>query len=208
VSIVRTIDVRTYPGPRLLRACAAFGLAVRHNPGAPRPTHRVMAVDLLRRLSPGGMALITGRSGSGKSSLLNEVEECARAMGVRVVRAGAEGPEAPLIDAIDRPLPEALRLLAHAGLADATLFARTPAELSEGERARMRIARALCDVSRREDSLILIDEFASVLDRTTARCLCHSLRRRMRRMSARVVAATAHDDVIAWLSPDVHIRMS
>ena len=52
---------------------------------------------------------------------------------------------------------------------------------------------------------LLIDEFASVLDRTTARCLCHALRRWLRHAPhTRIIAATAHDDVAPWLEPDLH----
>ena len=205
MSLIRVIDSSGPPSPRLLKACAAFGLGVRHRAsGGPERTGA--ARELLDRLGPGQVALITGPSGSGKSSLLRAVGAVAAGRGERVCWAGeGEAAGVAVIDAIPGPLPGALRALAHAGLADALLLARTPEELSEGERLRFHLAGALGEVGEGPGT-VLIDEFASVLDRTTARCLCHALRRWLRGSRARIVAATAHDDIGAWLEPDVHVR--
>jgi ABC-type ATPase with predicted acetyltransferase domain len=206
VTLIRVIDTASYPTPRLLQACAAFGLAVRHAPAPRTPPITARARGLVAQLRPGQVALITGPSGSGKSSLLRACAAAAERAGEHRHWVDASpATHQPLIDTLDAPLPKALRALAHAGLADATLLARTPAELSEGERFRFGLALAL-SAAPAGPTTLLIDEFASVLDRTTARCLCHALRRWLRHAPhARIIAATAHDDIAPWLEPDIHV---
>lgn len=207
-SLIRTVTTTAQPSERLLRACATFGLAVDHceSADAHRPTFTLEARSLRLLFKPGDIVLIQGASGSGKSTLLGELTRLARVNGHTVIGAdaAASDPQAALIDLIDLPLPEALRTLAHAGLADATMLSRTAYQLSEGERFRLRLAQSLAAAQGSGTSVTLaIDEFASVLDRTTARCLCYALRRLLGSLDAPpvILLATAHDDVRAWLTP-------
>lgn len=55
----------------------------------------------------------------------------------------------------------------------------------------------------RATGTIIIDEFASTLDRPTAAGLCRTLRRWASESGVRVVCITAHDDVLEWLGPRV-----
>jgi len=220
MSLIHTLDINTEPSQRLLEACATFGLAVRHTTtDTTRPTFTLEARALHAQLKPGDLVLIQGASGSGKSSLLDELARLATRNNHTVIRATTppttdpHTPHTPLIDLIDLPLADALRTLAHAGLADATMLSRSRYQLSEGERFRLRLAQALA-ASRASDrapttpTTLIIDEFASVLDRPTARCLCFALRRFLARQPLTVILATAHDDVRAWLSPDHLIQVS
>ena len=79
---------------------------------------------------------------------------------------------------------------------------RTPRELSEGQRHRLALAHAVASRGP-----VLIDEFASTLDRLTAMGLCISLARWARSCGRSVVGATAHDDVVEWLRPDIHVTV-
>jgi ABC-type ATPase with predicted acetyltransferase domain len=211
-SFVRVIEVSTPPSERLLRACAAFGLAVRFTGNrAARPTRSADARDILNSLAPGHLALITGPSGGGKSSLLEDIARASRSRGGRVLTLpdAPADPDTPIIDLINSPLAESLATLARAGLADATLLGRSSMQLSDGERFRLRLALAMSACADDTGPLtILIDEFASTLDRTTARCLCRALRRWLARQVAdgrdlRLIVATAHSDVADWLDPDM-----
>lgn len=212
---MRYVHVSRRPTARLCRALAAFGLSPARRAARARPAPDC---DWLVRLQPGQLALITGPSGSGKSTLLNAAGEQARTLGWRTLtppHAGAHsgpdgGPNRPVIDLLRGPLAECIASLARAGLGEPALFARTPRELSEGERFRLRLALALHEAQGdpASEPLLLIDEFASALDRVTARTLCLCLRRWAARHRVRVVCATAHDDVAPWLAPDLHLALT
>ena len=113
----------------------------------------------------------------------------------------------------DPRLRETLLALARVGLAEAWTYLRTPAELSDGQRWRLRLAVAL-DRARRATTnhptarvVLVADEFAALLDRVTGCVVARSLRRTIG-PGSRVAAlvATAHDGVTRALSPDVLVR--
>jgi ABC-type ATPase with predicted acetyltransferase domain len=213
-NFVRVIDVSTPPSERLLRACAAFGLAVRHTPSRPRAGRVTRSADaraILDSLEAGRLALITGPSGGGKSSLLEDIANASRSRAQRVLTLpeAPHDPDTPIIDLIHSPLAESLAALARAGLGDATLLGRSSVQLSDGERFRLRLALAMSACADDPGPLtVQVDEIASTLDRTTARCLCRALRRWLVRQVAdgrdlRLIVATAHSDVAEWLDPDL-----
>lgn len=204
---MRYVHVSRRPTARLCRALAAFGLAPARRPA---PARSEPDCAWLARLRPGQLALLTGPSGSGKSTLLHALAAHARDLRWRTLTPAADEPDRPVIDLLRGPLAECIASLARAGLGEPALFARTPRELSEGERFRLRLALALHEAQGdpASEPLLLIDEFASALDRVTARTLCLCLRRWAARHSVRVVCATAHDDVAPWLSPDLHLALT
>lgn len=207
------------PSVRTVTVAAMFGLL---SPGgrvggatpAARGAAR-MAARLDAALSAGGVAMVRGASGSGKSLIVAALEARARAGGgaVRLPEVEEARGGATPVDLIDLPLSAAMRLLARAGLADARALVRPTRELSEGERWRLRLALAMRRCEQRAAaapegpaSLLVIDEFCALLDRTSARSVSHTLARWVR-ASARVraVCATAHDDLRAALAPEVVI---
>jgi ABC-type lipoprotein export system ATPase subunit len=163
------------------------------------------------RLPPGSIALLTGPSGAGKSTLLRAAERAARARSWRVIR-----PEqlklrpAPLVDLFDGPVQDAMRALAHAGLAEARCFVRRPAELSAGQQARLRLALAFHRAARSEPdrpTLLALDEFAALLDPASAFALARLLRAFVSRQpSMRAVVATSNPALAGALRPDVHLE--
>ena len=194
---------------RVLRTRAMFGLF--DDPSTRDPAHamRRRAHELLD-MPDGSIALVTGASGSGKSSLLRAIVGACAKREVRVVRAGPVRSSRAPVELVGRDLNDALGTLAQSGLADARLIVRPARTLSDGESWRLGLARAMSRVVRsKRETVVIADEFCSLLDRVTAAGVCRSLRRWVDRVGrGRFILATAHDDVKRWLSPDVLVRFS
>ncbi|HED54592.1 MAG TPA: hypothetical protein ENJ00_10395 [Phycisphaerales bacterium] len=192
--------------PRCTEVRARFGLGLGRGADAAREREifaraRRSARTINSALKPGGIALITGPSGAGKSLILAHLASlCERVVLPPVV---SKHRRRAVIDLFAMPVHESLSLLASAGLADANIFVTPAGSLSEGQRARLSLALAIEQAERaRAPVTILADEFASTLDRTTAGALSGCYRRRLR-SPVRLVVASAHDDLLEPLAPDL-----
>ena len=169
-------------------------------------------------LRAGTITLIAGPSGAGKSTLLRATRDAhpnRRWIDLATVAAadddgGANAHHLPLVDCFGHlPLRDTLALLARVGLGEAWSYLRTPAELSEGQRWRFRLALALHDAARHaaDAPVIACDEFAAVLDRVTALIVAHRLRRAIDAIGhAAAVVATSHEDVESALAAEMTVR--
>ncbi len=158
------------------------------------------------------VTLVTGPSGAGKSTLLRSVVDRATADGWRVIDVGKlKFGEAPAVNLAGRNAEGAMARLASVGLAEARCIVRRANEMSDGQRARLKLAMALERASRgkRMKTLIVADEFAQSLDRTTARSVAMSFARAVKReANVCAVVATSHDDLDAALAPAEIARIS
>ena len=189
------------------RVADAFGLDV----GA--ADRRTIADDFDVPAGPGTLTLFTGPSGSGKSSLLRAAVAALESAGVPVVRADRPDlPDAPLADALAGLLPggfdAARALFSRCGLAEPRLLLRTPAELSDGQRFRFRLALAVARASAdpAAPGVVACDEFAALLDRTLAAAVAHNVRRLCDASGVGFLLATTHEDLAADLRPHAHAR--
>lgn len=221
-SIVRIIPVASIPSSRVLRTLAAFGVGVRRlhrdEPARTRTHNEVVRAIIKSAQASRTVTLLTGPSGCGKSTHLRAARlgVVQNALPTRLLDLGkwaTKSESSSVLDAVRCPCDDALDLLNAVGLGDALLLAQDPNTLSEGQSARLRIASAVAlllrsrmNENKPRHSVLFIDEFASVLDRATARALCIALARLTRatttNRSISVVLATAHDDVREWLAPD------
>lgn len=175
--------------------------------GVPAPTPDA-SLSIEMTPAPGELWLITGGSGAGKSTLLRSFRD--RLGHVALDLQTCDPPEIPLADMCDEATLELwLERLARLGLGEVWSWLRTPAQLSDGQRWRLRLAWALRDVRRGVDPRVLVcDEFAAVLDRVSAMVVARSLRQELDRARGLVgaVVATSHDDLIDALDPDVIVE--
>jgi uncharacterized protein len=165
-------------------------------------------------LCAGQIAYITGPSGSGKSVLLREMMAKTTAMSeYRQGHATHRQDECidldsinlcdreAAIDCIDGNFIDALRTLSIAGLSDVFAVLNRPCCLSEGQKYRFRLAKALASGKQ----VIFADEFCSNLDRITAAVIAYQIRKFATRHKVAFVLASSHDDILADLRPDVVI---
>lgn len=201
---VSRVSIRRVGAPRrvsdeLVHACAGFGVL----PTAARGrTPARVPEALTRAIRPGRVVLLAGASGAGKSTVMRALA-CSLA-GRRVVRVSDRFSEVEseraVFDCLGGDPGRRTGVLALAGLAEPTLWARASGALSEGEGARLRLAMAMARAE--PGSVVLADEFASTLDRVTAYALARTVRRWARRERVAFVAASAHEDLEAYLAPD------
>lgn len=213
------------PSTRVLRALAAFGLSLSECRDARRAEIRVW-MSAARRVvrQAESIAAIVGPSGSGKSGILRSIERIAMERGDGVVRVsltgpmdewqGAAGRGRTVVEMPGTTLGEAISLLARVGLAEPRLFALRPDELSDGQRARFRLALAIRDAlgdhgSHGRRVWMLVDEFGSGLDVTTARGVACALARLIRRHAGlRAVVCVNDERVLPWFEPGLELELS
>ncbi len=189
-------------GPRVTEVCLRFGIP-RRGPG------RIIARNLDLDLSPGTVTLLTGPSGSGKSLLLAAV---ARQAPDSLDVADVPFPlDVPVLDAVapTRPVDEVLGILTACGLGEPMLWIRRFQQLSDGERFRARLARAVSLSGRsRGPSVLLCDEFGAILHRRIAKAIAFNLRKLVSRAGLTLILATSQDDLEEDLRPDAIVRLS
>lgn len=169
---------------------------------APRKVIIARGVEL--DVAPGKILLVTGPSGSGKSSILRALTNSLDRQSV--MADSLPGGNVAVIDSVGRDMDEALRMLGVCGLSEAYLMLRNPAELSDGQKYRLRLALTLASGA----PYVVADEFCSLLDRTTAKVIACNIRKLALRYSEApppgFILATAHEDIIEDLQPDTLVR--
>jgi len=196
----------TFCAPRITPTSAGIACAlgvVREDLAPAPPSPPVVSIDA----RPGALSVVTGPSGSGKSSILRAVACASRRRGLVVVTqpSGSLG-DRPVCDLFARDPGDAMRSLVMAGLGDVRAMVRPAHELSEGQRARVRIALALARGSRAAQRggrvIVVLDEVGSNLDALTARGVAMMIHRAVRGTGGfACVAATPRTDIAEYLAP-------
>ena len=138
------------------------------------------------------IGVIYGGSGSGKSTILKRMGE---------IKEPIFDNEKPLISNFDWLEPkEASSLLTSIGLSSIPTWLRPFRTLSNGEQYRAKVAYLIGKA--KDNEVVLIDEFTSVVDRDVAKAMSFSMQKYLRRNNKRVVVASCHHDIMEWLTPD------
>lgn len=136
--------------------------------------------------------LICGKSGSGKSTILREIYGDVKPIEYDHSKC--------VISQFPRLTEEGVcDLLSSMGLASVPTWLRKPQELSNGERARLDIAKAIYDAN---GGIVLLDEYTSVVNRAAAKSMSHALQRYARQKGLKIIIASCHFDIVEWLQPD------
>lgn len=142
--------------------------------------------------TPYNVGLIVGASGSGKTTLAKVMfgDDCF---------TDVLDSKLPVIDQFppEMTYDDCASALGGAGLSAVTCWVRPAGTLSNGQQARAEIALRLAS----NDQFIVIDEFTSVVDRTVAKAMAHTVQKIARRSGKQVVLLSCHYDVIDWLNP-------
>jgi GNAT superfamily N-acetyltransferase len=164
------------------------------------------------------IGLIVGPSGSGKTTL-------AKAAYGDALYAPQPWPsDRAVIDGLgEQPIQHITQILTAVGLGSPPAWLRPYHVLSNGERFRCDLARALLEAGNRNSGLgtrkeptppspeprvpsplLVFDEFTSVVDRTVAQVASAAIGKAIRagHINCRFVAVTCHGDVAPWLEPD------
>jgi ABC-type ATPase with predicted acetyltransferase domain len=150
-------------------------------------------------LGAGQIVYLTGPSGSGKSVLLKEFfRNFENESKINIDDIPLPGDKT-CVDCVDGGFLETLKNLSYAGLTDVFCVLNCPANLSEGQKYRYRIAKAIAG----DKQFIFADEFCSQLDRVTAAVISHNLRKFAVKTGKNFILASAHDDLLADLLPEV-----
>ena len=186
----------SWQGPlsdKATRVCRMFGLTIdRLTDKAPMHKCRV-------EIRPGDIVYLTGPSGAGKSVLLRELERCVPASDA-VNLTGIDLPQdRTVVDCFDSDVVTSLRTLSTVGLSDVFSLLNRPCWLSDGQKYRFRLARALAAGK----PFVFADEFCSELDRITAATVAFNVHRLAKRTRTTLILASSRDDILMDLAPDV-----
>ena len=194
-SVSKTFPLQTIMSEKVCAVMRMFGVT------AERLSENVTAHNCQVQINDGDIVYITGPSGTGKSVLLREFEKCVPASEkVNLGDIDLAGNKA-VVDCIEGDFLTSLKVLSTAGLNDVFCVLNKPANLSDGQKYRFRLAVALACGKQ----FVFADEFCSNLDRITAAVISYNIHKFAKRKGVTFILAASHDDILADLSPDVLI---
>jgi ABC-type ATPase with predicted acetyltransferase domain len=198
-SVAKQFDVNQQKSERVTTVMRMFGVGIDRLRNQ-RTTHTCTI-----EVSDGDIVYITGPSGAGKSVLLREIQTAVADDEKIVIEQIALPADKSAIDCVGGAgTIDGLSLLSYAGLSDVFCMLNAPANLSEGQKYRFRLACALASGKK----FIFADEFCSNLDRITAGVIAYNVRRFAKHNGVTFFLASAHEDILADLQPDVLVVKS
>lgn len=184
---------------RVVEVSHAFGI------GIDEKRSQTIYSGFMLEINPGDVVYITGDSGSGKSVLLREISRTLNRLeefgGVVTEDKLMIDEDEVIVEGVGRDTSEAVEILNSVGLGEAFLFLKRYSELSDGQKYRYKLAKALSTGMK----TIVMDEFCSTLDRDTARIVAYLFQKYVRRNGMTLIVATTHRDLLEDLRPSILI---
>lgn len=140
------------------------------------------------------IGVVYGGSGTGKTTILKNYFK-------KEMDTYSFDYEKSLISNFDWLEPkDATFLLSAMGLSSVPTWLRPFHCLSNGEQYRASLAYMVGKA--KENEVILIDEYTSVVDRDVAKAMSNALQKYIRKTNKKIVLASCHFDIMEWLQPD------
>jgi len=170
---------------------------------APEHSNETFDVDLPDTNDDWQIGVIVGPSGSGKSTVARY------AYGEQLYQRAKWPDDDSILNGFDRHLStrQIVQVLNAVGFSSPPAWLRPYRVLSGGQQMRCDLARAILG----EKTIVVFDEFTSVVDRTVAKACSNCVQRTVRsqRFNCRqFVAVTCHYDIVQWLEPDWVLDMA
>jgi len=172
----------------------AFGLKEEH---IVSPYNGLVLPDI-----PPQITHIVGESGSGKSQLCLILQENWNFSPLLIPPKCQSLCE--IIGERKEDIDRCIYYLNYVGLSDARLYYTPTWCLSDSQKFRLSIAYSL--LLKTAVNGFIIDEFLSTLDRDTAKSIAFLIQKLVRQKNIKVVLATAHNDLIEYIKPDLLIE--
>lgn len=139
------------------------------------------------------IGLIIGASGSGKTTLAKKIfgDDCFKSI---------LDESKPIIEQFpdSYDYEQCASILSGVGLTQVPCWIRPVYTLSNGQKSRAEAALLMC----KNDSITIIDEWTSVVDRTVAKVMSHCIQKHARKENKKIILLSCHYDVIEWVNPD------
>lgn len=139
------------------------------------------------------IGLIVGASGTGKSTILNEVF-------ASYVKPKPAFSQTAVVDDMPQSasMSEICKTFNSVGFSSPPSWLKPYYVLSNGEKMRVELAKSLLE----DHSAFAFDEFTSVVDRNVAKIGSLAMQKAIRKTNKQFIACTCHYDVEDWLQPD------
>lgn len=139
------------------------------------------------------VGVIVGGSGTGKTTIAKEV------FGEEYIE-DYNYTDGSIIDDMpqDKSVKEVQKMFTSVGFASPPSWIKPYHVLSNGERMRVDLARALLS----DKEIIVFDEFTSVVDREVAKTGSYAVSKATRKNNKKFIAVACHKDILDWLEPD------
>lgn len=193
--ISTTVSTPIEPTFRISQLAGLFDLPIEAR------SEQTFTVELPARDEGWAIGAIVGPSGSGKTTIARA------AFGDAIVEPQPWPAHQAVIEGFPASsIKEITRMLTAVGFSSPPAWLRPYGVLSNGERFRCDLARALLS----DRSFVVCDEFTSVVDRTVAKVGSAAVAKAIRsgRLTKQFVAVTCHYDVIEWLAADWVLDMA